>query len=106
MFYNTAFAQSSGASTGAGGGVLGLLLPFLVVILFYFMLFRPQRKHAKEHRAMLGMLAVGDEVITDSGIMGKVTDIKEHRIILDLGNSRVAFRKGAVQSILPKGTLE
>lgn len=105
MIFNTAYAQAS----GGGESVIGSLLPLVfIVILFYFLLIRPQQKRAKEHRQMLGELAVGDEVITDAGIMGKVADIKdsEQRVTLDLGNSRVVFQKGAVRSILPKGTLD
>ena len=104
MIFNTAYAQAAGQAPE--GGLFFQLLPLIVlVVIFYFLLIRPQQKRNKEHREMLAALAVGDEVITNAGIMGRVEEIKEQHVLLSLGDSKVRFQKHAVQSILPKGTL-
>lgn len=83
-----------------------LPLVFLL-ILFYFMLIRPQMKRGKEHREMLGKLAKGDEVITTGGLTGVVRDIGENFITVDIAdNVNARFQKSAVTSVLPKGTLK
>ena len=104
MIFQTAYAQSAEA---AGQGGFASLLPLvLIIVVFYFLLIRPQQKKAKQHREMISKLAVGDEVITASGILGKVAAINENVVVIDLGDSKVRFQLQAVQAILPKGTLQ
>lgn len=104
MIFTPAYAQA--AAETSGGGLFAQLLPlFLIVIIFYFLLIRPQQKRTREHREMLTALAVSDEVVTSSGIMGRVLDIHDNSVTLDLGDSKVRFQKNSVQMILPKGTL-
>ena len=104
MIVTPAYAQA--AAESAGGGLIAQLLPlFLIVVIFYFLLIRPQQKRNREHRDMLAALAVGDEVVTSAGIMGRVLEIHEQYAVLDLGDSKVRFQKNSVQTILPKGTL-
>jgi preprotein translocase subunit YajC len=73
MFVTPAYAQA------AGGGAFGpnLLLPILLIGIFYFFLIRPQQKKLKEHQAMVEALRRGDQVITQGGMIGKVTKVKE-----------------------------
>ena len=81
-------------------------LVFLVV-LFYFVLIRPQMKRSKEHREMLGKLAKGDEVITTGGLAGTVRDIGENFVSLELTEGvSVKMEKSAVNRVLPKGSLK
>lgn len=83
-----------------------LPLVFLL-ILFYFMLIRPQMKRSREHRDMLGKLAKGDEVITNGGMTGAVRDIGENFITVEIADGvNAKFQKSAVSSVLPKGTLK
>ena len=76
MFATPAFAQAAG---GAGGGLLNsMLVPMLLVFaIMYFFMIRPQQKKMKEHQTMLGALRRNDKVITQGGIVGKVTDGKD-----------------------------
>ena len=75
MFVSPAYAQAAG---GAGPSLLAQL-PFFIAIfaIFYFLLIRPQQKKAKEHRNMVDALRRGDQVLTQGGIYGKVTKVKE-----------------------------
>ncbi len=79
----------------------------LLVVLFYFMLIRPQMKRNKEHKQMLGALSKGDEVVTSGGLAGKVTDIGEAYVTLEVAdNVAIKVQKPAIASVLPKGTLK
>src|SRR5688500_4339828 len=100
-----AYAQ---AAPAAGGGGLLQFLPFLAIIgLMYFLMIRPQMKRAKEHRAMLEKLSVGDEVITNGGIAGTVRSIGESFIHVEVASGvELRVQKGAVANVLPKGTLK
>ena len=105
-----AYAQTAGqpASGGLfGGGLGGLLFPVALIVIMYFLMIRPQMKRQKEHRAMLDKLSKGDEVLTNGGIAGVVTDIGENFITVEVAdNVRMRFQKGAVANVLPKGTLK
>ena len=83
-------------------------LPLIVlVVLFYFMLIRPQMKRSKEHRDMLGKLAKGDEVITSGGLAGVVREIGENYLTVEIADTvAVKMQKSAVVSVLPKGSLK
>lgn len=79
----------------------------ILVVLFYFMLIRPQMKRSKEHRQMLGQLAKGDEALTSGGVAGKVVGLSENFITLEIAdNVAVKVQKQSVVSVLPKGTLK
>jgi preprotein translocase subunit YajC len=80
MFATAAFAQSTGAQAG-GGGAIQLLFPAVIFVIFYFFLIRPQQKKAKEHRAMVEALRRGDQVLTQGGIIGKVTKVQEDGVV-------------------------
>lgn len=83
-------------------------LPLIVlVVLFYFMLIRPQMKRSREHRDMLGAMAKGDEVVTAGGIAGKVVNITDAYITVEIAdNVAVKVQKASITSVLPKGTLK
>jgi len=72
MLITPALAQSGGL---AGGGLGGLMPIVLVMVIFYFLLIRPQQKRAKQHKEMLAAVAKGDKIITNGGIEGKVTKV-------------------------------
>lgn len=105
-----AHAQAAGqAAPGGlfGGGLSGLLFPIILIAIMYFLMIRPQMKRAKEHRAMLEKLAKGDEVITNGGIAGTVSDIGDSFITVEIAdNVRVRVQKAAIGNVLPKGTLK
>ena len=110
LFIAPAFAQAAGQPAPGGlfgGGLSGLMLPVLLIGVMYFFMIRPQMKRQKEHRSMLDKLAKGDEVLTNGGIAGVVTDIGENFITIEVAdNVRMRFQKGAIANVLPKGTLK
>jgi preprotein translocase subunit YajC len=100
-----AWAQSA---PGQPGGMLNfVILMGLFFAIFYFMLIRPQSKRAKEHRAMLAALAVGDEVVTGGGILGRVTEVGENFITVEVADGvRLKVQKAQVTALMPKGTFK
>ena len=86
------------ATGGAGFGLIGIV--FLFVIMYFFMI-RPQKKQQQQDAMMRDSLAVGDEVTTIGGIIGKVVSIKEETFVLETTKDRtkIRFLKGAVRSI-------
>ena len=102
-----AHAQAAGAAPPPGGGLFSLAMPILLLVVFYFILIRPQMKRAKEHRAMVDKLAVGDEVITSGGIAGVIREVHEGFLSVEIAdNVRIRVQKGAIGNVLPKGTLK
>jgi preprotein translocase subunit YajC len=104
FFITPAWAQPAGTTAGTLGTILPLVLIFVV---FYFLLIRPQTKRAKEHREMVGKLAPGDEIVTNGGILGRISEIGEHFVTLEVA-SGVAIRVQRVQiaQLMPKGTFK
>ena len=74
MFISPAFAQATGAA-GAGGLLSSLAPMIILVVIFWFLIFRPQQKRAKAHQAMLMAVVRGDTVVTNGGLVGKVTKV-------------------------------
>jgi preprotein translocase subunit YajC len=96
------------AAPAQQGGSMGFILMMgLFFVIFYFMLIRPQSKRAKEHRAMLAALAVGDEVVTSGGILGRVVEVGDNFITLEVADGvQLKVQKGQVATLMPKGTVK
>jgi preprotein translocase subunit YajC len=78
-----------------------------IFLLFYFLIIRPQSKRAKEHRAMVDALAKGDEVVTNGGIIGRVSQLGDTFISVEIADGvEVKVQRQAVASVLPKGTIK
>ncbi|MCP4431039.1 MAG: preprotein translocase subunit YajC [Gammaproteobacteria bacterium] len=105
FFINDAMAQGAG---GQQGGTLELILPLLLMFgIFYFLLIRPQQKKAKEHKNMVGALKKGDEIITNGGMLAKITDADESFLTCKIAeNVEVKIQSQAVSAVLPKGTIK
>jgi preprotein translocase subunit YajC len=103
---SVAYAQA--APGGAGGmDLLGLLPLILMFVLLYFLLMRPQMKRAKEHRQMVAGLQKGDEVVTSGGTLGKVTNVGDSYVKVEIAPSvEITVQKPAIQTLLPKGTIK
>ncbi|WP_240097158.1 preprotein translocase subunit YajC [Thermomonas flagellata] len=102
-----AHAQAAGAAPAAPGLMSTLLFPILLLVIMYFLMIRPQLKRQKEHRAMLDKLAKGDEVITNGGIAGTVASLGDSFVTVEIADGvQVRVQKGAIASVLPKGTLK
>jgi len=104
LLISDAWAEAAPAAPQNGG--LMAYLPLVVIFaLFYFMLIRPQMKRAKEQRKMIESLAKNDEVVTSGGLLGKITDLDESFITVEIAEGvRVKVQKNAVTSLVPKGT--
>ncbi len=106
MLIFPAFAQAAGG-LGDMGHWTGLLPIVLMFVLLYFMLIRPQMKRAKEHKSMTEALQKGEEVVTSGGVLGKITKVGEAYLTLEVAPGvEVTVQKGAVQTLLPKGTIK
>jgi preprotein translocase subunit YajC len=83
-------------------------LPFIIIfVLFYFMLIRPQMKQAKEHRTMLDALKTGDEIVTTTGILGKIVKLNNQFSTIEVAtNVEIKIQKQTIQTLLPKGTIK
>jgi len=104
---NTAAAQSPLGGGGGQGVLSALMLPALLLVVFYFLLIRPQNKRAKEQREMLAKIAAGDEVATTGGILGKVVEVGEQFLTLEIANGvQIKLQKFQVSLLLPKGTVK
>lgn len=105
-FISTAAAQAAGAP--AQTNALMQFLPLvLIFVVFYFLLIRPQTKRAKEHRAMVAALGVGAEVVTSGGMLGKIIEVSEQFVTLEIAPGvNVKVQRSAVSQELPKGTLK
>jgi preprotein translocase subunit YajC len=101
-----AMAQGAGGAA-PGGGFAPLLMMVVFIAIFYFLLIRPQQKKAKEHQAMVGRLSAGDEVVTSGGILGKIVEVGDAFITLEIAEGvRIKVQKFQVSSLIPKGTLK
>ena len=99
-----AFAQTTGAAPGAG--LNWIILPVFVAI-FYFLLIRPQQKRLKDQQAMLSKLASGDEVVTSGGILGRITEVGDSFVTLEIADGvRIKVQRAQVSQLVPKGTLK
>ena len=100
-----AHAQAAGGQQGMG--LSTLLFPIILIAIMYFLMIRPQMKRQKEHKAMLEKIKRGDEVLTNGGIAGVVTDIGDNFVTVEVAdNVRIRVQKGAVGNVLPAGTLK
>jgi preprotein translocase subunit YajC len=102
---SNAYAQA--AAGGGDAGFMGLLPIILMFVLLYFLMIRPQMKRAKEHKQMVEALQKGDEVVTSGGVLGRISEMGEAYITLEIApNTEISVQRGAVQTLLPKGTLK
>ncbi len=79
MFATPAFAQAT--ATGAGGAFASFVPLILIFAIMYFLLIRPQQKKVKEHKAMVEALRRGDQVLTQGGIIGKVSKVHDDGVL-------------------------
>lgn len=107
FFISDAMAEGAAASSMGMGGLEGLLLPLGLIFILYFFMIRPQVKRQKEHKALVGNLQKGDEVQSGGGLMGKITDVGENFIKVEVAdNVVVTLRRSAIEAVMPKGSLK
>jgi preprotein translocase subunit YajC len=102
-FIEDAYAQAGGQPDA----LLSFLPLILIFVVFYFLLIRQQNKRQKEHREMVANLGVGDEVVTAGGVLGKVTEISEQFVQVEIANGVVIkVQRHTIGGVVPKGTLK
>lgn len=104
-----AYADTVAAAphAAADGGLSSILLLVGFVVIFYFLLWRPQSKRVKEQKQLISSLTVGDEVITAGGILGRITKLTDDFIMLLIAeNVEITVQRSSVSASLPKGTLK
>lgn len=103
FFISNAYAQDA----AAGGGLMSFLPLIVIFAVFYFMLIRPQMKRSKEHRQLVSQLSKGDEVVTNGGLLGRITEVSESFITLEVADKvQVRVQRQAIANIMPKGTIK
>jgi len=106
FFISDALAEG-GAAASQGDPITALLFPIGLLVLFYFFLIRPQSKRAKEQKSMVESLSKGDEVLTQGGILGKITKVSDGFISLEISNGvNITVQKASIGSLMPKGTIK
>ncbi|HEY7744013.1 MAG TPA: preprotein translocase subunit YajC [Burkholderiales bacterium] len=104
MLITPAWAQGAPA---AGGGFESLILIVLMFAVLYFLMIRPQMKRAKEHKTMIEALQKGDEVVAGGGLLGRISKISDTYVTVEVAdNVEIQMQRGAVQLVLPKGTIK
>ena len=109
MFVTPAYAQAAGAAPAGGiNDILIQLMPILLlVVIFWFLIFRPQQKRLKAQQAMLSAIKRGDTVVTTGGIAGKITKVTDDFVVIEVSDTvELKMQKGAIAATLPKGTLK
>jgi len=105
FFISNAYAQD--AASSAGGGMELLIMMAVFFAIMYFMIIRPQQKRAKEHKNMLETLGKGDEIVTGGGLLGKVTNIGDGFVEMEVAEGvTVKVQKPAIATVMPKGTMK
>ncbi len=103
FFISDAAAQAAPAA--AQPGIEGLLFPLAILVFFYFLFIRPQSKRSKEQKQMLAALTKGTEVVTSGGILGKVAEVDDNFVKLEVAdNNFLMVQRHAVANMMPKGT--
>ncbi len=104
FFVNNAWAAPAQQQAPGLTSFLPLIILFAV---FYFLLIRPQLKQAKQHKQLVSDLAKGDEIATNGGLLGKIKEVGDNFIVLEISkDTEVKIQKQAVSTVMPKGTLK
>lgn len=103
----TGFAQAAAEAAKPQPAGSMLWLPLILVAVFYFLIIRPQNKRQREQKELTESVALGDEVMMASGIVGKVTRMRDDYVVVSVNKeSEITFSRSAVTQVLPKGTID
>ena len=104
LLISDAWAQAGG---GGGSSLFSLLPLALIFVLFYFLLIRPQQRRAKQHKQMVAAVKAGDEVVTNGGLLGRVTDLDDNCVTLKVATGvNVQVQRHAIAQMIPKGVFK
>ena len=94
----------SGDQSGAGG-ISTIIMFAMIGLIFFFMIYRPQKKRQKERESLISKMEKGDKVITSSGIHGTISQLDETSILVQVSdNTKIRFEKSAISTVLTKHT--
>ncbi len=100
-------AHANTPAPQASGGLEFLIMIIVFFAIMYFMIIRPQQKKQKEHNALLASLSKGNEVVTNGGIIGKITAIGDNLVEIKVAEgTNIRVQKQAIAAVMPKGTMK
>jgi len=103
FFIASAHAQDASPA----GGLMSFLPLIIIFVIFYFLLIRPQMKRAKDHKKLVAELGNGDEVVTNGGLLGRISNVGESFITVEIAdNVQIKVQRHAIANVLPKGTIK
>lgn len=103
FFISDAYAAAAPAAQSPG--MEGLIFPIAILVFFYFLFLRPQAQRAKEKKQMIAALNKGSEVVTAGGILGKIIDLDDNFVKLEVGDETfIQVQRQSIESMMPKGT--
>ncbi|MGB1238091.1 MAG: preprotein translocase subunit YajC [Pseudomonadales bacterium] len=106
FFISPAYAEGA-AAAGQDAGLFNIVFLVGFGLIFYFFMWRPQAKRAKDHKALVAGINKGDEVMTSGGIIGKVVKLNDDYVTLEVSEgTQLSFQKVHVSAALPKGTMK
>jgi|SRR5580658_9140326 preprotein translocase subunit YajC len=108
LFEGTAWAQATGVAAGAQGSEYGTLIQMApivgIIAIFYFLIIRPQTQKASEHTKMLGGLKKNDEVVTNGGLIGRITELGEKVVTIEVApNVKIRVERAQVMGLSSYG---
>lgn len=106
MLISDAYAQAAAPAASASGGLMSMLPLLLMFVVLYFVMIRPQMKRQKEVKTMLEALSKGDEVVTQGGVIGKISKLGETYAHIEVASGvELQIQRAAIVQVLPKGTV-
>ena len=103
--YTLLMTPPSGANGQPGNPITAFLPIVLIALIFYFLIYRPQKKRQKDREALVKQVEKGDKVITSSGIHGTIAQVEDATILLQVSdNTKIRVEKSAINTVNPKNT--
>jgi preprotein translocase subunit YajC len=103
---SNAYAAAAPAAP-AESPMTGMLFFIGMIVIFYFLLIRPQQKRAKDHRKMVEAIGKGDEIVTNGGVLGKIVEVGEQYLTIEVADGvNIKLQRNAIATVLPKGSLK
>lgn len=107
FFIQNAYAAGAPAPQQGGSEYITIIIFVVLIAFFWFFLIRPQQKRQKEHQKMLSAIGKGDEVITSGGVLGRVTELGDQFMTLQVAKGvELRVQRQSVTAVMPKGTLK
>jgi preprotein translocase subunit YajC len=107
FFISSAYGQAAEGAAAAPNPLINFLFLGGFIVIFYFLIWRPQSKRAKEQKALIEALGMGDEVMTSAGILGKITKLDDLYVTVQVADKvELKMQKGSIAAVLPKGTIK